>query len=94
MTDGLGPAGFGHGCGTRRRGDARLLECDGTLADAAGKVVVGPEFAVRQWAHKMFSPGIWWVGSSMNRFGWDVQDLAMNSYGVRPLRDSAWREPF
>ena len=34
----------------------------------------------------LFSPGIWWSGLSVNRFGSDVQVLQMASYGVRPLR--------
>jgi transposase len=34
----------------------------------------------------VFSPGIFWSGSSLNRSGSFVQVLTMNSYGVRPLR--------
>ncbi len=33
----------------------------------------------------MFSPGIWWIGLTMNRSGSEVQIFAMYSYGVRPL---------
>jgi microcystin-dependent protein len=32
----------------------------------------------------VFSPGMWWVGSWMKRFGSSVQHLTMCSYGVRP----------
>ncbi len=34
---------------------------------------------------RLFSPAIWWSGSSVTRFGSDCQVLQMNSYGVRPL---------
>ena len=37
-------------------------------------------------AANLFSPGIFWSGLSVNRFGSEVQHLQMNSYGVRPLR--------
>jgi hypothetical protein len=34
----------------------------------------------------VFSPGICWSGLILNLYGWEVQALQMNSYGVRPLR--------
>jgi hypothetical protein len=35
-------------------------------------------------ANYVFSPGIWWIGSSVNLSGSWVQSLQMASYGVRP----------
>lgn len=34
----------------------------------------------------VLSPGIWWIGSSLNLSGPFVQTLQMYSYGVRPRR--------
>ena len=35
----------------------------------------------------VFSPGIWWIGSRINRSGSDVHILQMLSQGVRPLSE-------
>jgi hypothetical protein len=34
---------------------------------------------------RLFSPGIWWIGLTMNRSGSEVQILQTYSLGVRPL---------
>src|SRR5215211_1216774 len=42
----------------------------------------------RGWSSlmRLFSPGIWWSGLSVNRWGSIAQVLQMNSYGVRPRK--------
>lgn len=41
-----------------------------------------PDQAAERW---LFSPGIWWIGSRMNRSGSEVHVLRMYSLGVRPF---------
>jgi hypothetical protein len=50
-------------------------------ARAADEVEALPEGAVvvRMLSDYVFSPGIWWIGSRMNRSGSDVQILQMYS---------------
>ena len=48
------------------------------LSTALGLAVL-PAHAATPAEPYVFSPGIWWIGSTMNRSGSDVQILAMYS---------------
>ena len=45
-----------------------------------------PVICVESRQAYLFSPGIFWSGLIVNLWGWEVQALQTNSYGVRPRR--------
>src|SRR5215212_6757215 len=55
----------------------------GAIGTVAGGLVGAPTYGGAPVGY-MFSPGIWWSGLSVNRWGSIAQGLQMNSYGVRP----------
>ena len=57
--------------------DQRLQQSVLVIAQGLARAVV---------SNQVFSPGIWWSGSTVDRFGSAIQVLQMASYGVRPLR--------